>query len=309
MLFGGILAGAPVACELALPIHEAPSDAGAPGLDTASDAGASSKAKLLFRSGFEATTSLQDPPACAGVNCRQSIVGGDVAPFRWPMAIWGGMGSMQLLANEPVDSTSIADYIVNDLQVVTAADGGQGTCLHQLVKQNAAAGTLDQYVLGPASVGTALAQGTLYVSYLLRFGDAAELGPNGYRVLMQWFQGGGRIALSVLTDANAKPSWALARYIGDTGEIDWSTPGDGAVVPTGWFRLEFFWKPGATSDGRIWVAIDGATVLDRRDSNLVGPDAVSDIQVFVNAGSKVPHEQWIDDVEIWDDFPSTASPH
>src|SRR3989442_1216073 len=78
---------------------------------------------LLFSSGFESNTALR-PVAqvdCWSTGCWQFIDGTDATTgFTWPPVIWGG-GAMasQLLADAPVDATTVRDYTFNQILSLT----------------------------------------------------------------------------------------------------------------------------------------------------------------------------------------------
>ncbi len=82
-------------------------------------------AKLLFSSGFEGSTALSVPSDCYGTGCWQNIVDMDSSTgFSWPPKIWGGgRARFQLIADASVDSKTIDDYMVNQIQTVTGHDG------------------------------------------------------------------------------------------------------------------------------------------------------------------------------------------
>jgi len=94
-----------------------------------------------------------------------------------------------------------------------------------------------------------------------------------------------------------------------------------STVPTGrWFKVEIFLHRARTSGdaGRVWVAIDGNEIIDydsRVDAstNGAGNMYVSGSPISrmnlpqMYGGDTYPREQYVDDVEIWDGFPSNAS--
>jgi hypothetical protein len=291
-------------CQLVLPVNEgplpAPSDGGG------ADAGDAGVARRLFASDFEEPVALAAPSGCGGGNCKQAITGG-----AWPLALWGAEASaIQLFAGpaESVDGSSIGRYMVNDLVTLTGRAGQPTRALHQRLAQVPSGGGIDQLFIRTDGPGqTARAQGPLYIAYDLRLGDqAALLGPGGYHGLFELYQGGSRFELIVTIDPGRRAVWNLkSHFPSGAGRSDWTESNAATPVPADWFRLEIYWKP----DERLWIAAGGARLVEHRGPNLVGEGPVTSVHVFVNGASKAPSEQWVDDLEIWDDFPPTAAPH
>jgi hypothetical protein len=318
LLIAAQLSVGAMACELALTVHETPSTA-----DAASviDAGASdvveggdgSREGLLFASGFENGVTLGAPHDCAAGNCQQDIGGGDLPGFAWPISVWQSHSQIQLLAGpglSGVTTQTIADYMTNEIVSVQGRGGGSTMALHQKVIKVSPQITLDGYNLDIPSTGAnALTQGEFYVSHYMQIaGDvAAQLGPSAYRQVFQLFQSGaGWLVLTLSTDGSDKLFWQLSRRY-EGAALDWDEQKFDVPIPSGWFRLETFWRPGTGSDGRVWVAVNDQRILSHDGQNLATPDRITTIQILVNSPSRSSGEQWVDDVEIWDRAPSPSN--
>lgn len=95
----------------------------------------------------------------------------------------------------------------------------------------------------------------------------------------------------------------------------------GSEVPIGrWFKVEIFLHRGTSSsdNGRLWVAIDGHEVIDYNSSTDATSNAVGNMYAAGSPISRMnlpqmyggdvwPRDQYVDDLEIWDGFPSNAS--
>ena len=144
------------------------------------------------------------------------------------------------------------------------------------------------------------------------------------RVVSDWKTGDGnnagdyRIILSVYGDAAAKRLYWDARgdNVANGGlpeQIFWEQTNTSVPVPVGqWFRVEIFAHRSSGADGRVWMAINGQTIVDRYGSNM-GVNNLPWNRIFASlnysSGQSLPAYQWVDDLEIWDRFPASASPH
>jgi hypothetical protein len=65
--------------------------------------------------------------------------------------------------------------------------------------------------------------------------------------------------------------------------------------------VEIFWKRSTKNDGRVWMTINGHTVIDYKGSTKIN-DPIRVIMLFTNYANK-PMDQWIDNIEIWNNYP------
>ena len=92
---------------------------------------------------------------------------------------------------------------------------------------------------------------------------------------------------------------------------DWGIENHDTPVPVGeWFLLEVFMKQSTGGDGRLWVAVNGDVIADHRGrTNLNSTIRTWNIFKAYTAKKCISRGeiyQWIDDVEIYDDFPEVG---
>jgi hypothetical protein len=292
-------------------------------------------ANLLFKSGFEGAISLS-PFVMYSNGAWQDISGTDSETgYAWPPRIWGGSGRLQLIAGDGllVNALSLVGYTSNEIQTVTGRSGAPTRALYSSVlkgstgtNQNNGTTQSDFHVF-PGAAG----QGDVYLSYWLKFQPdlLQNMTINAWsaRVVTDWKTGVGtggspgadyRIIMSVFGDrASNRLYWNLTGdNLANGGlpqQVFWELNNYTAPVPVGqWFRVEIFVHRSAGGDGRVWVAANGQTLFDRYGSNMgINNLPWNRIMPFLNysQGALLPAYQWMDDLEIWDGFPSTASPH
>ena len=163
---------------------------------------------------------------------------------------------------------------------------------------------------------------TLIPALLPRRLEHAIDNPWAARVLTDWKTGEGagggdyRILLSIHGDRDLhRLYWNLrADNVANGGlpeQIFWEQTNSIVHVPVGrWFRLEVFVHRSGGNDGRVWVAVDGATIFDRYGPNFgIHGLPWNRIMPFLNysTGQQLPAEQWVDDFEIWNGLPASAT--
>jgi hypothetical protein len=281
----------------------------------------SGSANLLFSSGFEGTTALLPPSDFFGTGAWQNIVGVDsITGFAWPPNIWGGGSThFQLIADAPVDATTIGNYMVNQIQTVTGHNGTPTQALYQQISQSGCCGTnpqgggatQDPFMIQPVSETS-----DLYISYWLKYQPDLATNPN-WRVVFEWKTAGDyRVLVELITWGGPPLSW---RVLGDNNangglpyQIFWDLYNTTVPVPVGvWFKFEVFWHRSSGNDGRVWVAGNGQVIFDHYGPNRGVNNAPINRIMMPNLYSSAPYPiyQWVDDVQIWDGFPSDAAPH
>jgi len=302
-----------------------------------------SSAKLLFKSGFDGGSLSAPPPThCWGTGCWQDIVGLDsLSSFTWPGTLADGTSKLFHLTT-PVTTTTqtIGNYSLGRIDFLTGPRGAQSSALMQQISRN---------VNGTAPMGNAPAQNALqfmpkrdpgdtYISYWLKLqpdmvqkmtnlpAGPGIAGGGTWRAIFALKTGGQtswgepadngdyRIEAYVMTHNNAQPYWVL---LGD------NNAGGGAPavntfrlenrnvpVPVGqWFKVEFFWHRSTGSDGRVWMAVNGKVIADRRGANMgAWSQPINRVMApLLYSGSTMPIYQWVDDLEIWNGFPPAGS--
>jgi hypothetical protein len=282
---------------------------------------AQGSAKLLFSSGFEGTTALIAPSGFYGTGAWQGLVGIDsLTGFAWPPIIWGGGATQfQMIADAPVDPTTLGNYMVNQIQTVTGHHGNSTWALYSAIKQSGCCGTNPQgggATQDPFMIQPVGETGDLYISYWLKLQpDLAQKLTNGWRVVFEWKTAGDyRVTASIVTwgmfgGVNIPLSW---KVLGDNNangglpyQLFWETYSS-APVPVGdWFKFEVFWHRSGGPDGRVWMAVNGQVIADHYGPNMgVNNAPINRIMMStLYSSTAYPIYQWVDDVEIWDGFP------
>jgi hypothetical protein len=289
----------------------------------ASQAGAQNGGgSLLFWSGFESGVSVGAPRDCYTSGCWQDLLGTDSATgFSWGKTIAGlpAMG-FQVRAgtgSNPTTST-ITNYIVNDIQTVTGRTGETTRALYSLMTQTSCTGTASQnpapdcaaqdpYLLQPSSE-----PGDLYISFWRKLDSTLlEKLVNGWHVVFEWKTTGDYRVISQIVTYGGTPYWQItADNVANGGlayQQFWRVENRTVSVPIGqWFKFEVFWHRSAGSDGRVWMAANGQKLVDKFGPN-VGVNGNPIDRIFVTqlySAATYPIEQWTDDVQIWSSFPT-----
>ena len=291
---------------------------------------------LLFKSGFEPNTVINAPtPAdCFGTGCVQSITGQDTSTgSTWQSNnIWGGSPiGFLLLADTPgIDPTTIRDYMFNQIVNVTGHNGTPTKVLYSQVTQSGCCGmdpqsgaTQNAFQIDPSAEG-----GDLYIRYWLKYQPDLDrqLASPSWRYLFSWKtgtpgndDGDYRTVVQVVSwCVGANPCWEI---IGDNAArndpcfpgcrvVYWDEYNTTVPVPVGqWFKFEVFWHRSTGSDGRVWMAVNGQQIVNHLGPNRIAKDINRIFLSDVYSGTAYPLYQWMDDLEIWNGFPSDASPH
>ena len=263
--------------------------------------------QLLFKSGFEEGVSLGEPYNDGGGTWYQDLIGDDGSGYTWPITIWGSKGAFQVLVDS---SLTPSEYIQNSIVTMDGHDGNPTKVMHSKILKADKSWTQDPYILETTSEN-----GDLYVKYWLKFpknlADALGDGTNddGWCTFFEWKTSGDyRIAAYVYVEEDGKPYWYVH---GDNVAKDnfgaykefWYEENKKIPVPEDeWFLVEFFWHRSTEDDGRFWWSINKKVIVDHYGPNkLVEP--INRIMLFTVYAEKYPFEQWVDDVEIRDNFP------
>jgi hypothetical protein len=277
-------------------------------------------ASLLFWSGFEGGVSVGAPRDCYASGCWQDLLGTDSASgFTWPPRIGGGGGQFQVRSGtDSAPSTStITNYIVNDIQTVTGRSGAATRALHALMNQTSCTGTASQngspcsaqdpYLLQPTSE-----PGDLYISFWRKLDPTLpQKLINGWHVVFEWKTTGDyRINAQVVNYGGVAPYWQITADNVANGGLPaqefWRVTNQSVPVPIGqWFKFEVFWHRSNGTDGRVWMAVNGQKILDKFGPN-IGVNGNPIDRIFLTqlyTAATYPLEQWTDDIQIWSGFP------
>ena len=290
-------------------------------------------ATRLFGSGFEGATVLLAPSDFYGTGGWQNIVGLDnLTGFTWPPVIWGGGSThFQLLADASVNALTIGDYMVNQIQTVTGHDGNPTRALYSEMKQSGCCGTASQGghpAQDPFMIQPLGETSDLYVSYWLKhqpnLANLMEVGNAtsgwNWRVVFEWKTAGDyRVIASIKRDPYFNGGNLYWNIIGDNEangglayQKFWEVNNTQVPVAAGqWMKFEVYWHRSTGNDGRVWMAVNGQVIIDRLGPNVGVNNAPINRIMMPNlyASTAYPIYQWVDDVQIWDGFPTDAAPH
>ncbi len=306
----------------------------------------------LFKSGFDSGVSLAAPANCGSIECYQQTGGTDASTgSTWPPNVWGSAntwgkgGYLQLYAGTSISSSTISNYVVNQLQTVTGHTGSSTTALYQGTLGSSYEGSTsrqDPYVITPDVTAP---QGDLYIREWINVepdlktqlipGQFPDGSWGDWRVIAEWKTGGQamggttgcvpgaptyggdyRIIVFIIMDNNGNLFWRVQGDNNANGNLPvttfWQIDDHSIPVPVGqWFKFEWFWHRSSGSDGRVWAAINGQVIADRYGSNIGAYNCQINriVPHTVYTGGHLPAYQWVDDLEIWNTFPADASSH
>lgn len=259
---------------------------------------------LIFKSSFEEGVYLDEPfyDDITSGTWWQNLQGSDVDGFSWPINLWNGEGVFQVLVDADLPNE---EYIQNNLEIVNDENGEPTRVIHQKIIQKAAGYTQNPYI-----IYTETEDGDLYVKYKIKFTEDLKtiLGPDGWLTFFEWKTSGDyRIAAYIYEDLEENLYW----YVHGDNEANGGLPYEQfwyeedytIPVPEGeWFTTEFFWHRSTENDGRFWWSVNGHVIAD-----YIGPnkniEPIDRIMLFTAYSSSDSIEQWVDDIEVWDDFP------
>jgi hypothetical protein len=296
--------------------------------------------RLLFRAGFDGAV-IESPQECWDTGCWQDIAGNDRRTgFAWPPRLRGGTGRFLLIADPvQIDPLRIQQYMRNRVQNVPGPRGTPARVLYQEISQN---------VNGQAPMGASAAQNEfqflpidnadeLYVSYWLKLqpdlidrmthlppGPGIDRGGT-WRAIFAFKTGGHkpdgspmnngdyRVEAYVMTYGSQIPYWVV---LGDNNagggaplQNDWRVADHSLPVPIGrWFKFEIYWRRANDDTGRVWAAVDGHTIADRRGPNMGARNLpINRIMApMLYTGQAMPAYQWVDDVQVWSGIPASS---
>ena len=301
---------------------------------------ADAEPRLLFHAGYDGAH-IVPPEECWDTGCWQDIAGEDSGTgFRWPPRLRGGTGRFLLIADPvQIDSRSIQQYMRNRVETVPGPRGSPARVLYQEISKN---------VNGQAPMGGSAAQNEfqflpidntdeLYVSYWMKLQpDLVEkmthlppgpgIGGGGtWRAIFAFKTGGQkedgspqnngdyRVEAYVMTYESNTPYWVV---LGDNNAGGgapltsyWRVANRTLPVPLGrWFKFEIYWKRSDDDSGRVWAAVDGHTIADRRGPNMGARKLpINRIMApMLYTGQRMPAFQWVDDVQVWSGIPSAG---
>ena len=291
---------------------------------TSAQGGGGNPPGMLFRSNYESGVSFTAPTDCYPNGCWQDVFGTDSSTGNtWPPP-FAGQSRFQLLVNsgsQPSPAT-VGSYMFNDLRPVVGHNGNTTQVLYQEIDQSGCCGTAGQgggSTQDPLMLLPAAEPGDLYASYWVKFQpDMADKmhAADAWRDIFEF---------KTLEDANGYDMRFSVMITGFNGTplvwkvyLDAKSPvqkdyydfsRSGVPVPVGqWFKLEVYCHRARTG-GRVWAAVNGQVIGDFTGQTMGDNNAPIDRIMLhqLYSGSTYPIYQWVDDVQIWNQFPA-ASP-
>ncbi len=211
------------------------------------------------------------------------------------------IGSFQIIVN----NKRFYNYVSNKIEKTKGIDNIETKALHQVIKKKEHEWTQDPYLIETNDHEVK----QLYISYSLKYPKNLSqlIGKDGWVVLSEYKTVSDyRLALYVYRDKSKKLYWYAH---GDNVVVDdvpyieyWERENRDIPVPVGeWMDVEIFWKRSHGHDGRVWLSINGRTVIDYHGKTKI-KDPIRIIMLYTNYASR-PIDQWIDNVEVWNGFP------
>jgi len=285
-------------------------------------------ANLLFKSNFGAGVSLVIPNGFYTNGAWQGLSGTDKETgYSWPIKVLGAnFSGIQLITNDPVNSSTIGNYITNEIRQVTGPKGNLVNELFQNVKIKGDLGQADSQapllINRPWTIGDVK---DLYISYWFKYESdfpsklTREVPGAAWRQMFAFKTGG---HLNVAGAGDYRISVTILK--GLDGQLYWQTKGDNvagafptrvdywaidnhtvAVPIDKWSKFEVYWHRSSGSDGRFWAAINGEVIADYHGSTM-GDYNLPVTRIFPSnaySGGYATVESHSTGLEIWDSFP------
>jgi hypothetical protein len=257
------------------------------------------------------------------------------------MLPWNATNSFaHLIVGAPVTTSTIGNYMENQIQQVTGPNGTPVYALYQTIKINTApqdTGAQTPLTIYRGENPSMADTGDVYYTYWIKLQpDIADhiiqtSNNANFRVLsgFKTVEVNGiadyRILTMIMeaTDGSKALSWQSfavgANAAGNDNNTYWTVNNTTVPVPVDqWFKYEVFWHRAANNQsgaGRYWAAVNGQPIVDYTDApnshangsgGLQGARNYPINRVFLNdiySGGNPPQYQWTTGLEIWDGFP------
>jgi len=257
-------------------------------------------ANLLFKSGFEKGVSLSKVERKDSPIWWQSLKGSDNKEFSWPINLQGKDGLFQMITN----NNNISSYMENSLLDMIGIDGKPSRVLQQTIKKKENEWSQDPYVVYTGDQE----QKKIYLRYSLKFPKnlSEQLGADGWLTFCEYKTASDyRLAFYIYCDKNKKLYWYVH---GDNVVLDdrpykefWFQENLTAINAGEWMDIELYWNRSEKNDGQVWMAVDGKVIFNYEGKTKL-KEPIHMMMLFTNYAN-VPLKQWVDNIEIWSDFP------
>lgn len=263
---------------------------------------------LLFSSKFDADVQIEAQYGESGA-WVQKISGLDsVSNYSWENDFPGNSILNYFSYNVNIDKV-LDGYVTTTIETVVDAEGNEILALHQVLKRDDTDNpsmSRSQFNVFPTDDETMGNLKHIYIKYDIKLQENLN-DVLSQRVLMEWNNTDYRWGLYIVKDVIGTPIWQLQAETlsGEEPVVDWIEVNNNVTVPIGeFFKLEVFWKHSSDVDGRVWVAVNGQDVFYHRGRNKID-HKIGVWNPFKMLGSLELgiQEQWITNVEVWDDIP------
>jgi len=275
----------------------------------------------------------QPPENANRWNCWGDVLGQDNSGDHWPFHLWGGDARLQF--NSKSLDPNVRDFVDATLATVPGhvnmnPDGSGGdptTAISFVLKKMESLHHPPQilYNLRPAA---GVAQHDLYMRFWAKIPSTSVM--SYWHSLWQTKTQNARIIFNVETGNNGctavgTPRWTVAGDDGAGNDIYWEACNATPVPIDKWFKVEMYMqRRPAGQESRFWVAVDNNQLFNMKSTNAVNSGAYATEGLFnpgsteeinrimlpqLYGGDDYPKYQFADDMEVWDGFPSDASPH
>lgn len=285
-------------------------------------------ANLLFKSNFGSGVSLAAPNGFYTNGAWQGLSGTDKETgYSWPIkALGANFSGIQLITSDPIDSSTIGNYITNEIRQVT---GPKGNLVNELFHNVKIKGDLGQagsqsplLINRPWTIGDVK---DLYITYWFKYESdfpsklTREVPGAGWRQMFA-FKTGGHLDIAGAGDYRI----SVVILKGLDGQLYWQTKGDNvagafptrvdywtidnhtvAIPVDKWSKFEVYWHRSSGSDGRFWAAVNGEVIADYHGSTM-GDYNLPITRIFPNnaySGGYATVESHHTGFEMWDGFP------
>ena len=282
--------------------------------------------ELIFKSGFEGSTKIVPHQ-----DIRHTIKGQD-GNFSWetdlpqaePADAYNGNSRSPRFFYLDTGGKSADPWVDTRIEKVIGHDGKPTNALYMGVKgdypsgDDAAKRTRNEFSLYPP---TDFKQG--YVSYWMKLQENyKDVWPEGYgqRMVMELKErsdmGLQQYRTNITVERRGEELFWGMNGIQTLPNVDveFSAVNTDIPVPTGeWFKIEMFFRQGDENNGRLWFAVNGQEIADYRgrtqhESEPQPLHFWSIFKLYTNTPwfeTGANQYQWIDDVEIRSDFPTS----
>lgn len=258
-----------------------------------------SKAKLLFSSGFEEdvyidTTLVPDSEDYYYIKGMDKETG-----FSWPIDILGASES----ALHYVDHDD-HQAVESEIQTIIGHKGYPTRTLYSAEHYDT------RYTQCPYEIlNIKDGKRDLYIRYWIKMDSASLSQPNMWRTFFEWKSidyangDGFRLISFVYSDEQGRSYW---HWQGDANSEEpvWEIDNTTVPVPKNeWFLTEFYWHWSEGNDGRALWKVNGQIIGDHYGPTTRNSKPIDFIMLIQIYGDANPKYQWVDDIEIWDGIP------